>query len=113
MNKTEVDSNKHEPKEGREVKYEGAEDYAKIMSRPCKIDPCLVKEMETMLVSILQTYSNRLKNREIGFNMYSDTVKLIYRPRLWKRNCVKRIHNVSISSLQLWHLITSILGSLK
>ena len=50
----------------------------------CGNQPCLVPELETMLMSILDTYEGWKSKKQIRFRMYSDTIKFLHGPGLGK-----------------------------
>ena len=70
----------------------------------CGNQPCVVTELEPMFTSILQTYGDIKSNKQIRFQMYSDTIRYIHGPGLGKGvrkkppHCVvKTIHSMAPS----------------
>ena len=50
----------------------------------CLVDPCWEKEIEPMLLSLVEVYSGRMENHKLRFKMYSDAVKFIHGTGLGK-----------------------------
>ena len=50
----------------------------------CGNHPCVVLDMEEMLISILQTYEGWKSKKQIRFRMYSDAIKVLHGPGLGK-----------------------------
>ena len=68
----------------------------------CDNHPCVVRELEQLLNSILETYGGWKSNKEVRFIMYKDSVKFIFGTGLGKGvrkrlpACVqKHIHNLA------------------
>ena len=67
----------------------------------CGNHPCVVIDLEEMLVSILHTYEGWKSKKQICFQMYSDSIKFIHGPGLGKEvrkkmpSCLQRhIHSL-------------------
>ena len=50
----------------------------------CGNHPCLIKEIESLLVSILETYREWNSRKQVRFKMYYDTTMYIHGPGLGK-----------------------------
>ena len=93
LDSSEIETKKEEDK---------ATEDEEIECKHCGNHPCILRELDPLLVSILDTYGEWKTNKQIRFHMYTETVKVIFGPALGKGvrkklpSCVQmRIHKMA------------------
>ena len=66
------------------IKEEDEESESRIPCRFCDNHPCLSKDLEDQLVSIMETYGGYESNKKVRFRMYSQCITHIHGPGLGK-----------------------------
>ena len=87
-------------KEGKSLVVEGSEGTD--VCSYCGNHPCVLEDLDEMLISIVDTYKDWKTNKQIRYKMYSDSTRVIYGSGLGKGvrkklpHCVqKRVHSLA------------------
>ena len=59
-------------------------DHSANVCNDCGNQPCVVKELEEILLSLFHTYEGWKSKKQIRFRMYSDSIKFLHGPGLGK-----------------------------